>query len=148
MKTYLIILSVVILAMQLIRPDRTNPTTDKALEIQTDPKVMKILKRSCYDCHSNETKWPVYSAIAPFSWTVTRHVDIGRKVLNYSTWNDLDNNTKIKKLQRTIQTIGTGVMPLPSYIWIHKDAKLRKADRELLHQWAKEELDKLGVKVF
>ncbi len=148
MKTYLIVLSVVILAMQLIRPERTNPTADKALEIQTDPKVMKILKRSCYDCHSNETKWPVYSAIAPFSWTIASHVDTGREVLNYSTWKQLDDNTKVKKLQRTIQTIGTGVMPLPSYTWIHKDAKLTKADRELLHQWAKKELGKLGVKVF
>ncbi len=148
MKLYFIILAVIFLAMQLIQPDRINKKVDSSLEINAPKKVEAILKRSCYDCHSFETKWPSYSAIAPLSWTIADHVKTGRAILNYSLWKSYDDDKKIKKFQRTIQTLRTNIMPIPSYLWIHKDAKLSKKDKELLINWSREELKKLGVKTF
>ncbi len=71
--------------MQFIQTDKTNPKVDKNIEIKTNAEVMKIFKTACYDCHSNETVYPWYSNIAPFSWVVSNHINEGRKVLNFST---------------------------------------------------------------
>ena len=148
MKLYLIIMTAIFILMQFIRVDRTNPSYDENKEIKAPKEVANILRRSCYDCHSYKTKWPSYSSIAPLSWTISDHVNTGREILNYSIWDNYDEDTKIKKLRRTIQTLNTSIMPLPSYLWIHSDAKLSKDDKKILIDWSKKELDKMGVKTF
>ncbi len=148
MKIYATIMITIFALMQLIQIDHDNPKSDPKKEIKAPKAVMSILKRSCYDCHSSDTVWPKYSYIAPLSWTIGDHVHTGRKILNYSNWKDLDNDTKAKKFRRTIQTLNTALMPLPSYLWIHKDTKLTKQDKEILINWSKEELKKLGVETF
>src|SRR5215216_3654983 len=81
---------------QFKRPAKTNPVSDPsaALEahVQIDPKVGAILKRSCYDCHSNNTRWPWYSNVAPVSWFVIDHVNEGRRDLNFSEWGTYTRN--------------------------------------------------------
>jgi hypothetical protein len=131
-----------ILAIQLIRPERSNPPVDKSLELQAPKEVMDILKRSCYDCHSYETKWTTASSIAPFMWTIASHVKEGRKALNFSEWKKMDKDTKIKKLDRSIQTLKSGIMPLPSYVNYHDEAKLSKEDKKLLLEWFTNKLTK------
>jgi len=148
MKIYLSIITITFLALQLIRPEMINQKVDENLTISAPNKVVNILKRSCYDCHSNQTTWPLYSNIAPISWIVAQHVNVGREVLNYSDWNSYDKDKKIKKLQRTIQTLNSKIMPLPSYLWIHKNAKLDQKNKEILQNWAKEELEKLEAPTF
>jgi len=148
LKIYFGILAAIFIAMQFIRPTMENPPVVKKKELVAPKEVISILKRSCYDCHSNETKWPSYSSIAPLSWTIADHVNTGRKTLNYSQWNDYSDEKKAKKFERTIQTLNTGLMPLPSYLWLHKDAKLNPKDKEILKTWAKDGLSKLGVETF
>ncbi len=142
MKIYFSIMLALILAIQLIRPERSNPPVDKSLELQAPKEVMDILKRSCYDCHSNETKWTTASSIAPFMWTIASHVKEGRKALNFSEWKKMDKDTKIKKLDRSIQTLKSGIMPLPSYVNYHDEAKLSKEDKKLLLEWFTNKLTK------
>src|SRR5215213_10280083 len=76
--------------LQFIRPARTNPPVDESRTITAQahlaPEVASILDRSCNDCHSNQTRWPWYSNIAPVSWFVINHVNEGRAEMNFSDW--------------------------------------------------------------
>ncbi len=141
MKTTLILLGI-LLALQLIRPEMTNPPVDKARTLKAPENVMKILKTSCYDCHSFETIWPWYAQIAPLSWSIAGHVNEGREALNFSRYNEIDPKIKTKRLKRAIQTINNGMMPLSSYLLLHKDAKLNNTQKETLIEWCNRELKK------
>ena len=89
MKIALILVGI-LFAIQLIRPEMTNPPVNEALSLKAPQNVMKILKTSCYDCHSNETIWPWYAQIAPLSWNIVGHVNDGREALNFSKYNEID----------------------------------------------------------
>ena len=134
-KTVLKYLLGTFIVIQLIQVDITNPKeTDKSLEIKAPKEVMSILKRSCYDCHSNEVKIPWYSKIAPLSWQISRHVDLGRQWVNFSIWNSYTKEQKDTKLEEIYKSVHT-VMPLKSYLYLHKEANMRKADRQLIRDW-------------
>ena len=143
MKQTLLIIVALFLLSQLIRPDRTNPPVNPDEALHAPKKVETVLRRSCYDCHSNETRWPWYSNLAPFSWTIASHVKEGRLALNFSKWQTIPEKIKIKRLKRAIQTTSNNMMPLPSYLWLHKEAKLSKSDKMLLKTWFEQELAKL-----
>ncbi len=87
MKKALIILIVILVAIQFIPVDKTNPPV--TAELDAAMEIISVFKRSCYDCHSNETVWPWYSSIAPVSWLVTADVKEARKHLNFSEWGNL-----------------------------------------------------------
>lgn len=120
--------------MQFIQTDKTNPKVDKNIEIKTNAEVMKIFKTACYDCHSNETVYPWYSNIAPFSWVVSNHINEGRKALNFSTWENYRDEEKKEHLKDIYRTVYAS-MPLQSYLWIHDDAILTKEQRTLIRDW-------------
>lgn len=120
--------------MQFIQTDKTNPTVDKNIEIKASEEVMKIFKTACYDCHSNETVYPWYSNIAPFSWVVSNHINEGRKALNFSTWENYSDEEKKEHLKDIYRTVYAS-MPLQSYLWIHDDAILTKEQRTLIRDW-------------
>ncbi len=115
--------------------DKTNPKTDPKLEIKVPSKVATLLKKSCYDCHSNQTKWPWWSYVAPASWSIYDDVRGGRRALNFSTWEKYTKKEK-EKLKKGIYRTIAGPMPLPQYVWLHKDAKLSKEDIKTIRDWA------------
>jgi len=135
-KLFKLILGLVllILAAQLIKVDRTNPPV--LADIPAPPQVKEILKRVCYDCHSNETVWPGYTEIAPISWLAAYDVNEGRSELNFSTWNlyDIQKRDKIKK--EILEVIEEQEMPPWFYLVIHTDAILSSEDRALIRDWA------------
>jgi hypothetical protein len=146
-KIALIVLALLIVLIQLYRPERftteeitTNHITKK-LNVPTN--VESILKRSCYDCHSNHTKWPWYSSIAPASWLVIADVVGGRKKMNFSEWGKLSESKQSIKLENICEEITEGEMPLPQYLLIHKEAELTQEDKDILCSWASGELKKL-----
>ena len=141
MKKVLLIIVVLLVGIQFISPTKTNPKVDDSISLKASKDVENILKRSCYDCHSFETIWPDYSYIAPFSWSIVAHVDDGRKALNFSKWSEIDPEIKIKRLQRTIQTVNNGMMPLSSYISYHEEAELSSDDKKVLIDWVNTQLD-------
>jgi len=120
--------------LQFIPAKIQNPKTNPALEIKAPKKVMTILKRSCYDCHSNNVVIPWYAAIAPASLMIKRDVDLGRKWLNFSTWENYTAKEKDKKLKEIFREVYVA-MPLASYLSIHKNAKLTKDEIQLIRDW-------------
>lgn len=119
--------------VQFIPVPRENP--EELAPLQADSKLISILERSCYDCHSHRTKWPVYSYVFPFSYFVSNHVREGREELNFSEWEKLSADKKVKKADSILEAIEEGEMPLGSYTWIHRNALITEADIEILKDW-------------
>ena len=130
---------VVLIGLQFVRPARTNPQVDQSQTIQAclqvTPQVAAVLDRSCQDCHSNSSRWPWYSNVAPVSWFVIDHVNEGRSHLNLSEWGHLDNRKASKKLEEICEEVQDGEMPLESYTYIHWSAKLSSEDVSTLCEW-------------
>jgi hypothetical protein len=125
---------VVVVAIQFVPVQRLNPPVEA--EVPAPANVRAILRRACYDCHSNETVWPWYSHIAPFSWLVARDVRSGREELNFSTWNRITTKQQVKKLKESWEEVAEGEMPPWFYLGIHRDAALSAEDRKALRNWA------------
>jgi hypothetical protein len=134
-KITLTILVVTFLLFQFIRPSLDEFVYDKNLSLEMPEDIETIFKRACSDCHSDKVSYPWYSKIAPFSWIISSHIKNGRRAINFSRWKDIPRDIKIKRLKRSIQTVEIGMMPLPSYTWLHKDAVLTKKDKILLNQY-------------
>lgn len=138
-----IVLACLLIAIQFIRPARTNPAVDESQTIQArmqlTPKVSGILERSCRDCHSNNTHWPWYSSVAPVSWFLVKDVNGGRKNLNLSEWGQYDQRRAARKLDQMCEEVKSGAMPLQSYTQIHRNAKLSSEDVKTLCDWANAE---------
>ncbi len=135
MKTILIWVILPLIAIQFITidvPDKLNSNPKD--EIKAPKEVISILKRSCFDCHSNSVTYPWYDKIAPASWYVKMHVKKGREIVNFSKWNSYSKEKKLKILDRLPKAIVIR-MPLPTYLWLHKDAKLSNSDKEILRKW-------------
>lgn len=133
--------------IQFFRPDFTNPPVNAAETIensmQIPPNVSAILKRSCADCHSFETVYPWYSKIQPSAWFLKDHIDEGRREMNFSVWNTYEPRRKKRKLDEMCEQVEMREMPLPSYLWIHRDAQMSDADIKTLCDWAKAEGEKI-----
>jgi len=138
-KKILIGLLVVLVLIQFIRVDKTNPPVDpqKDFVVMTNAPtdVVQILKTACYDCHSNETIYPWYFDVAPVSWWVKDHVNDGRKHLNFSICGDYKDKRKTKKLNECYLEVEDDEMPLSSYTITHGSAKLTVEQKATLVSW-------------
>ncbi len=126
-------------AIQSVRPARTNPVTipDRTLaaRVPVGREAAAVLDRACRDCHSNDTRWPWYSQVAPVSWFVIDHVNHGRRHFNYSDWAQYAPADAERILKNTCALTRKGSMPMPSYLWMHRDARLSDADVVALCDW-------------
>ena len=147
LKIVLIVLAVAFIVIQFFRPNFSNPPENPAdtLEASTQlpPEVETILTRSCKDCHSNRTEYPWYSNIAPSSWLLSSDINEGRKQLNISVWNTYSIPKKVNRLGDICDQVSSGAMPLPSYLWIHWNARLKEGDAKTLCDWADAETNRL-----
>ena len=113
-------------AIQVYRPSRTNPASAPSASLMArtgvPSDVSAVLVRSCRDCHSNETRWPWYSNVAPVSWWVIDHVNHGRSHFNYSEWSKYKPEEQRDLLQKSCELAKKGEMPLPSYLRMHDAA--------------------------
>jgi hypothetical protein len=125
----------VFVLIQFVPVDRSNPAV--RTEIDAPEKIAAILRRSCYDCHSYETRWPWYSRIAPVSWWLVDHVEHGRGDLNFSEWPVFDFEAQELAFEDIEEQIVKGEMPLRSYLILHPGARLDEDDREVLLRWAR-----------
>ena len=122
-----------LLAIQVVPVSRTNPPVGG--DVSAPPDVQPILRRACYDCHSNETVWPWYSRIAPVSWLVASDVHEGRGQLNFSVWSRLTPAQQAKALREAWRHVADGEMPPWTYRLMHRDAGLSAEDRVALRAW-------------
>src|SRR6516225_1885426 len=105
-------------------------------KLDAPPEVEAIMRRACYDCHSNETHWPLYSRIAPGSWLMARDIHNGRSHLNFSKWADVDEDERQDDRENCWEQIESGAMPKWFYVFpFHPDAKLSDADKALLKSY-------------
>lgn len=132
LRAILLVLLIGFVAIQFVPVDRTNPAVVETFA--GDPELMAVLRRSCWDCHSNETVWPWYSYIAPMSWLIADHVHEGREALNFSDWDESDLDDVREESNKEVQK---AKMPMPSYLILHSDAKLSDADKQVFERWAK-----------
>jgi len=128
--------------------------TDKPLTYDNNPNgllqnnqvpinVSSILKSACYDCHSNETKYPWYASIAPLKWLIYSDINKGREELNFSEWDIINKEEKAEILDDISTVILEEEMPLKKYTFFHPEAKLNPVDRENIAEWSDELLDSL-----
>jgi hypothetical protein len=130
----LIIFCLIIIIIQFVPVNRTNPPVDS--EVPATDAVRSILRRACYDCHSNETVWPWYSRVAPVSWLVASDVLEGREKLNFSTWNRYNGKKQTELLKEIRNEVEEGEMPPITYRMIHKDARITAEEIAILKAWA------------
>ena len=124
-----------LMAIQFVPIDRENPPV--VAEIAAPAEVTAILERSCYDCHSNETRWPWYSRVAPASWLLAHDVEEGRERLNFSTWGRLPAHERAEEMEEIWEEVEEGEMPLWFYLPLHPEARLSADDRDVLERWSK-----------
>jgi hypothetical protein len=134
----------VAIVIQFIRPDFKNPVIDEKVALNTDPQVMHVLKNSCYDCHSSETKYPWYQNVAPVSWIMSDHIVRGRKALDFSNWANIDPKIKLERLERAAQVINNNMMPKHEYLLMHKNAVLNNEDKQTLEKFFDSQIIELG----
>jgi hypothetical protein len=106
--------------------DHTNPPVTQDAP-WPDGRARELATAACYDCHSNQTRWPPQSWVAPFSWLLARDVEQGRAALNFSTWNEDDGEA-----DDAAETVADAEMPPRRYVLVHPDAALDDAERQRL----------------
>jgi hypothetical protein len=134
-------LLIVFIAIQFIRTDEElkqyESEDDFLVQTNAPEDIQKIIKTSCYDCHSNFTKTPWYGQIAPISWYINDHVNEGKEELNFNAWGTYKLKRKKHKLEECWEEIEKGMMPLEDYLNMHAEAKISKEDQEKLVTWLK-----------
>ena len=130
----LVMLTILIFfGIQFIPVDRTNPPVEtRAIGSQ---RVMDLLRRSCFDCHSNETVWPWYGKVAPFSWLYVRDVNRGRDKLNFSTWNQISQHDQDRLMAEIWEKAKVGDMPPPMYVFGNQEARVTTDHHRMLRDW-------------
>lgn len=131
---------IVLVLLQFIQPTKNQTTSlsnndlSKMYEVPQD--VRPILQKACYDCHSNNTKYPWYNKIQPVAWWLQYHVNDGKKHLNFSEFGGYEPKKQYHKLEEIAETVEEGEMPLNSYTWMHKEAQLTSTEKQTLLIWA------------
>jgi hypothetical protein len=122
------------IVIQFVPVNRTNAPIEG--DFRAPAEVLSVLRRACYDCHSNETVWPWYSRIAPVSWGIARDVHEGRATLNFSTWNRLSTKKQAEAMHESWEEVAEGKMPTWFYLALHPEARLSPADQSVLRAWS------------
>ena len=134
----------VLVLIQFIHPEKNNGIADGENDItqtvNTSAEVKNILQTSCYDCHSNHTEYPWYANIQPVAGWLAHHVDEGKQELNFSEFKTYKLKRKTHKLKEVVEQLEKAEMPMPSYLWIHKNAVLNQQQKQLLMDWAKQSI--------
>lgn len=133
----LLVIALLLVGIQLVPVSRDNPP--EPAPIVTPVEVREVLETSCYDCHSNLTRWPWYSRVAPVSWLIGRDVTEGRDELNFSEWGDYSARRQNHKLEEVEEKVTEKEMPLKLYLPLHPDARLTEAEAETLIEWSRAE---------
>jgi hypothetical protein len=141
LRIFLLILIVGFIALQFFQPEKNQGqiTDNDILRHHKVPEnITVILKESCFDCHSNNTRYPFYDRISPVSWMVDDHIREGKHELNFSEWGALDIYDKITTLEEIAQETKRKTMPLKSYKLMHPKARLTDEQIAALEKWTTE----------
>ncbi|OWK98932.1 heme-binding domain-containing protein [Chryseobacterium manosquense] len=141
MKKILVILLVAFILIQFFPIDKNNPAPTPQMDFltikNTPESTAKLIRNGCYDCHSNESKYPWYSNFQPVAWFLKDHIDEGRRKLNFSTFATYEPKRQAHKLFEAIEMVEKDEMPLDSYTIIHSEAKYTEAQKQEVLQYFK-----------
>ena len=149
LKYFGICLLIALVAIQFFHPQKNlsnDMSNDISKKFPVPDTIRKILKASCYDCHSNVTVYPWYSNIQPVDWWLQDHVDEGKRELNFNEFSSYRTFRQYHKLEKIKKEVEEDGMPLSSYTLIHGYAKLSDAQKDLLKNWANSLHDSLKAK--
>ena len=132
----LIAVVIILIGMQFIRPARNAMTSESIKDISMvmdmSDSVRTILQQSCYDCHSNNTNYPIYANIQPIGWILSSHISKAKEELNFSDFGSYSQRRQISKLDGISNSIQDNIMPLPSYRLMHKKSRLTDNENGLV----------------
>ncbi|MBO9635887.1 MAG: heme-binding domain-containing protein [Chitinophagaceae bacterium] len=142
MKKLFWLLLLALIVIQFFRPEKNIAAAPSPNDISTKytvtAEVKPILDKACNDCHTNNTQYPWYSNIQPVAWWLAKHIKDGKRHLNFSNFTTYSYKRADHKMEEVIETVEKHEMPLDSYTWTHKDAKLTEEEKTILINWAKQ----------
>lgn len=144
-KKILVGLLMLVVVMQLLQPTRnisegvSENDISKVYAVPAD--IQKVFEQKCYDCHSNNTRYPWYIHIQPIGWWMASHIKDAKDHLNFSEFKTYDEEKVADKLEEVSEEITEGNMPLKSYVWLHADAKVTPEETKAINDW----IQSLGV---
>jgi len=143
------LLLIVFVVLQAFRPTKNNSgdkSKDIALSYPVPDSVAKIFDKACNDCHSNNTRYPLYAEVQPLGWWLNDHVKDGKKHFNLNEFSGYRIARQYKKLEECIEQVKEGEMPLESYTVIHSEARLTDAEKQTLYAWCEAVRDSIKSK--
>ena len=142
LKKILLLLLIVFVIAQFFGPGKNEGSTETITAFLEDTKpieeVKLIIEQNCFDCHSSFTTYPWYNNITPVNYWMADHIKHAKGHLDFSKWEEYSIKKKDHKLDEVIEMVEKKEMPLPSYTWMHGDAKLTDAQIEIVISWAKQ----------
>ena len=140
LKKFFLLLLLAFIIIQFIHPARNKSNGAQANYIgnahEVPSDVKSILSKAWNDCHSNNTVYPWYSRLQPVDWWLNNHIKEGKEHLNFDEYANKPLRYQYHKMEETVEMVKEEEMPLESYTWIHKDAKLTPEERTKLVDWA------------
>ena len=152
LKKIFFVLLIALVVIQFFHPEKNNVNSRAALSndisriFPVPDSVQNILQNSCYDCHSNNTQYPWYAEIQPVAWWLNDHIKEGKKEINFNEFATYSLRRRYKKFAEIIEQVKKDEMPLGSYTFIHRDAKLSKDQMLALTSWASATSDSMKAK--
>lgn len=136
----LLVLLAALIIIQFIHPKKNKAEGPQANYIgnsfPVSADVKTIMAKACNDCHSNNTRYPWYASFQPVHWWLNKHIVEGKKHVNYDDYTNRSLRYQYHKMEETIEMLKEGEMPLNSYTWTHKDAKLTSEEKSTIIGWA------------
>lgn len=146
----MLFLLVALIAIQFFHPKKNKaegPQPNFIGNVYAIPEDAKtIMAKACNDCHSNNTRYPWYAKIQPVHWWLNKHVVEGKKKINFDEYTNKPLRYQYRKMEEVIELVKEGEMPLNSYTWTHKDAKLSDNERSTITGWAQSIMDTLKAR--
>ncbi len=140
-------LLIVFIAIQFIQPARNKNgqvlPADITKTVNVPDNVLSTFQKACYDCHSDNTRYPWYMNVQPMGWMMAYHIKNGKENLNFSEFGNYSKRKQANKLRAIGKSIDEGSMPISSYTIMHADAKLSKESKGLIKDWVTKTRDSL-----
>lgn len=142
-----LILLLAFIIIQFWRPklneDNGNLPNAITKQLQVPAAVQELLQNACYDCHSNNTRYPWYMNVQPVAWLMSDHIRDGKKELNFDEFGAYSSRRQMSKLKSVAGSVKDGSMPISSYTFMHQKAKLSDKEKILIINWALQSKDSL-----
>jgi hypothetical protein len=136
-----VLILIIFIVIQFVQPKKNASDTlgknDISMVYSVPSEIHQTLVTKCYDCHSNNTKYPWYSHLQPIGWWLAAHVHDGKEELNFSEFKTYPNKKSAHKLEEITEVLEDGSMPLKPYTLLHNEAKITVAEMTAINGWIK-----------